>query len=368
MRTSTAFTLSATAVAGALAGCGAPQHGAPPRAVPAQERLPALVVAHRNTVLFGKGPSRARIGSAGAGVVRLVPRPSPADDARDDAVAVTVQGSTVVDAYVRRADLDVLVCEPGFVGEHLFATRGDRLQLRGFAPPTRFGVHAAVTMGVFPSEGRRYAVEQVAIDGDVDEARLCTELPRREATTGTTVVAMPGHVVRDDFPSGTTILHAGKDVPLELLDRPDGTAIVRRPAGRWSGTLAVLREEGGWIRVAVGSRPYAVGWMRPCTGCEVEPPPDGSAPDLVGGLVGGSIPGAWTLHVANLRNLPLHELAAGAVIVTRDGSRAVLARSGHARVGARVGGRAGVVAAADSDVTVEGWVDEAQLGAVVRDP
>lgn len=182
-------------------------------------------------------------------------------------------------------------------------------------------------------------------EAEVDAAHLCTApLPARHAGTkeDPTVFKTYGEPDEEDFPRGTAVVDIDKGAPLELLDAPGGQPLHTFPPTEWGFPLIRLRTEGAWDLVAAGDGPYLLGWI-PTRAPQKENGGELSA--VVGGVVGGVLPGPFALHTQK---------------------RANLLKPGYGRiVGPPKGAWSYLIAAVDDDVTVEGWVETAKLGPLV---
>ncbi len=327
-----------------------------------QHPLPPLVLTTQHTV-FWDAPPRADRKS-----VRLA-RPAwkkaltllGAPDAAGY-VAVRLDGGIEVTGLARVADLGVMVCVPGPVGEQGYAGNGNLLQLSGVLAETTVQIADQVRVPLRPfAPGMRYGQQfsHVPLMGDVPRDRLCSTLPKsRHAGTlaDPSVGHIDGEVDSEEFPSDAVLVDIPAGETLTLLDAPDGHPRLTRGAEPYGFVVVRVAQRttasGAWDQIAVGGGPYLLGWVR------ARPPrgPEDGGLAMLGGVLGGSMHTPFALMSAPLAKLPLHMLPAGTVIQQYGQPFAVLKRDGWARASDLQDGWRYVTAAVDGDVTVEGWV------------
>jgi hypothetical protein len=290
-------------------------------------------------------------------------------EVRDDEAVVEIDGGVRVSGVVKLDALGVIVCTPGPVGDHLYAGNGNLLTLRSSVHGGQVSVGGAVVV-----RQRAYAetvpfAEQfrsIPFEATLPTDRLCAgPQPKRHAGTvaDPTVGRIHGEPDVEDFPKGTRLLDIDKDTSLTLLDAPGGKPLHTLPATEWGFVLVWLKREGGFDLVAAGGGPYLLGWI---PAREPRNPAADSDGLLLGGVVGEGQEGPHALYGQELLTLPMHKLPAGAQLQQLGVVRATLMRDGYGRVvGAPRAGSSYVIAAVDDDVTVEGWIETARLGAVV---
>jgi hypothetical protein len=350
----------------ASAGC-APDAQAPPviaRRLEARGAsaapLPELIVATPRT-RFVSGPDRHVVAIPRARLPLRIAPEAPGDGGLVTASAV---GGISLTARVPREELGVLVCEAGLVGDHLYAGVGNLLVLGPRISETTFRVRGDVVLrSDEPADKPAFLrVRRVAIDGAIDARRLCARVPppRHAGTADDPQIAlMPGDLDEEDFPSSMAWVDLPGTSAKPLLARPSGDVLV--PLRTEADHVPTFGREGTFHRVAVGSGPYAVGWVDGAT--PAAPPTLG----VVGGLLGGEMaprPGPSSLYRRDLAKLPLRPVLAG-TRVDLGGATATLTRPGYARVSRSSGTRSWVNAAVDDDVLVAGWVETSALGAPV---
>ncbi len=343
-----------------------PAPSAAPPAGASTLHLPAMVVAS----------SEATIKSAGVGVGASQPVPiarlsrgvpiEVTASGPDGALSVRVHGGIEVTGVVPRDALGVVVCEPGPLGDHFYAGRGNVLSLRSEVVGGRVQVAGEVrllskTDSKAIAAGEQY--HRVPFQAELEERRLCTEPLRKHSGTDEDpeVAYTRGEIALDDFPADTRFIDVVKGAALKLLDRPLGTPLHERGGDRWGYMLARIEHQGKWDRVAAGDGPYLLGWIS-------------ARPTLksasYGGLLGAFMsagPAPARLNSDALLSKPLHELPAGAELRQFGVVVARLTRPGYARICATREGWKYVVGAVDDEVVAEGWIDPARIGPQVKE-
>ncbi len=354
-----AFALLVTSVAGCAVRSDpahAPSHSPEPRA------LPNHVVATSRTVLRLEEDRSVRL---------AFPRselPLRVREVRDDEAVVEIDGGIRVSGVVKLVDLGVLACTPAPIGAHFYAGNGNLLSLRSTVQGDRVRVGGEVVVRQRTyADGMRLADQfrTIPFEAEVPTSLLCNATPpKRHAGSAEdpTVAHAYGEPDEEDFPKGTRLLDIEKGASLVLLDAPGGKPLHVLPATDWGFVVVWLKREGAFDLVAAGGGPYLLGWIP-----SREPRKDDEGYGGLG-LLGsvGDVEGPMALHAKDLEALPLHKLPAGSELQQLGVVRATLMREGYGRVaGAPRGNWSYVIAAVDDDVTVEGWIETAKLGALV---
>lgn len=330
----------------------------------AAPQLPALIVATTDTVLTtgSVGTPPVRLARLGHAVPLEVKGSGPGDT-----LSVQVHGGIELQGRAARDTLGVVVCESGPLGERYYVGRGNVLRLRSAVEGGKVEVEGSVRLPKKPNERAKPWNEQyqnITFSTPIETNRLCTTPLRRPAGTeeDPALGQITGELNESDFPAGTPFIEMKKGVALSLRDRPDGTVIYTRSPEPWGYALARIEQKGKWDRVAAGEGPYLLGWM------PSRPPRKKAASDGVLAGLGADMPGPLSLHTDGLEYLPLHELPAGAELRQFGLPVARLTRAGYARLSSLRDGAQYAVVAVDDDVVVEGWLDPAKVGALIKPP
>ncbi len=290
-------------------------------------------------------------------------------------LAVQFDSAVQVRALAEPAQLAVMVCTPGPLSEHLYAGKGNLLHLspEGTGAPLAVTAHVVVQDQPYgPGVSYAQQYKHLQLSATIDRARLCRRPPppRHAGTDDDPQIArVVGEVDIEDFPADAREIDIPGGVTLTLLDRPAGVPQWRRPAATYGFVVvrvAQAQHDGeSWDRVAIGSGPYLMGWMRsrPPMG-----PRGGGGIGCVLGALGGDPNIPFRLQENHLAALPLHRLKAQTVVQQFGVPVALFKRAGLARLGNTQNGWRWVVAAVDGDVVVQGWVAPSQIGELYKSP
>lgn len=328
-----------------------------PTMVAAQSPLPALLLTHRQTLLWDRpsGGSVAPVRLARLGnrqPLRIVERVGAGY------VRVALTGGVEVTGLARLQDLAVMVCVPGPLTADRYAGAGNLLRLSGAMSDDAVGVADTALVPVRPVDATtRYGQQwaRLPVVGEIARSRLCDAVPKPRHA-GTDADPFVGHISGEadvaEFAPGAAEVDIAADVTLTLLDAPGGQPLLTRAAEPYGFVVVRVDQRGAWDQVAMGDGPYLLGWMpsRPPR----QPSQGGLA--MIGGLLAGGSDVPYSLLAKELLKQPLRALPAGTIIQQYGRAFATLKRDGWAREGDLQDGWRYVHAAVDGEVMVEGWV------------